>query len=36
LDQVNEFAAAFWTAKGVETKKVSSNQAAGGEFVVPA
>jgi nickel superoxide dismutase len=36
LDQVNEFAAAFWKAKGVETKKVSSNQAAGGEFVVPA
>ncbi|HUF52925.1 MAG TPA: superoxide dismutase, Ni [Dehalococcoidia bacterium] len=36
LDLVNEFAAAFWKAKGVETKKVSSNQAAGGEFVVPA
>jgi nickel superoxide dismutase len=36
LELVNEFAAAFWKAKGVETKKVSSNQAAGGEFVVPA
>ena len=36
LDLVNQFAAAFWKAKGVETKKVSSNQAAGGEFVVPA
>jgi nickel superoxide dismutase len=36
LDLVNQFAEAFWKAKGVETKKVSSNQAAGGEFVVPA
>jgi nickel superoxide dismutase len=36
LDLVNEFAAAFWKAKGVETKKTTSNQAAGGEFVVPA
>lgn len=36
LDLVNEFAEAFWKAKGVETKKVSSNQAAGGEYVVPA
>jgi nickel superoxide dismutase len=36
LDQVNEFAEAFWKAKGVETRKVSSNQAAGGEFAVPA
>lgn len=36
LELVNEFAAAFWKAKGIETKKVSSNQAAGGEFVVPA
>ena len=36
LDQVNQFAEAFWKAKGVETKKVSSNQAAGGEYVVPA
>jgi nickel superoxide dismutase len=36
LDLVNQFAEAFWKAKGVETKKVSSNQAAGGELVVPA
>ncbi len=36
LDLVNQFAEAFWKAKGVQTKKVSSNQAAGGEFVVPA
>ena len=36
LDQVNQFAEAFWKAKGVETKNVSSNQAAGGEYVVPA
>ena len=36
LDLVNQFAEAFWKAKGVETKKVSSNQAAGGEFVLPA
>jgi nickel superoxide dismutase len=36
LDLVNQFAEAFWTAKKVATKKVSSNQAAGGEYVVPA
>ena len=36
LAQVNQFAEAFWKAKGVETRKVSSNQAAGGEYVVPA
>ena len=36
LDLVNDFAGAFWKAKGVKTKKQSSNQAAGGEFVVPA
>jgi len=36
LDLVNQFAEAFWKAKGVETKKASSNQAAGGEYVVPA
>lgn len=36
LDLVNQFAEAFWKAKGVQTKKVSSNQAAGGEYVVPA
>ena len=36
LGLVNDFAAEFWKAKGVKTKKQSSNQAAGGEFVVPA
>jgi nickel superoxide dismutase len=36
LDLVNQFAEAFWKAKGVATKRVSSNQAAGGEYVVPA
>lgn len=36
LDLVNRFAEAFWKAKGVATKKAPSNQAAGGEFVVPA
>jgi len=36
LGLVNDFAAAFWKAKGVETKKAPSNQAAGGEFIVPA
>jgi nickel superoxide dismutase len=32
----NQFAEIFWDTKGVATKKQSSNQAAGGEFVVPA
>ena len=36
LGLVNDFAAAFWKAKNVETKKQPSNQAAGGEYVVPA
>jgi nickel superoxide dismutase len=36
LELVNQFAEAFWKAKGVETKRQSSNQAAGGEYVVPA
>lgn len=36
LGLVNQFAEAFWKAKGVATRKVPSNQAAGGEFVVPA
>lgn len=36
LKLVNEFAEAFWKAKGVETKTVPSNQAVGGEIVVPA
>jgi nickel superoxide dismutase len=35
LDLVNQFAEVFWTAKGVATKKAPSNQAAGGEFIVP-
>ena len=36
LGLVNDFAEAFWTAKGVETKRQPSNQAVGGEVVVPA
>ena len=36
LDLVNQFAEAFWKAKGVATKKQGSHQAVGGEFVVPA
>ncbi len=36
LAETNKFAEAFWAAKGVATKKQSSNQAAGGEYVVPA
>lgn len=36
LAETNSFAEAFWKAKGVETKRQSSNQAAGGEYVVPA
>ena len=36
LDLTNQFAEAFWKAKGVETKRQPSNQAAGGEYVVPA
>lgn len=36
LDLVNQFAEAFWKAKDVKTKKVPSNQAVGGEIVVPA
>jgi nickel superoxide dismutase len=36
LDLVNRFAEAFWAAKKVATKRQPSNQAAGGEFVVPA
>ena len=36
LDLVNQFAEAFWKAKGVATKRQSSNQAVGGEYVVPA
>ncbi len=36
LALTNQFAEAFWKAKSVETKRQSSNQAAGGEYVVPA
>ena len=36
LDQVNEFAEAFWKAKDVKTKKAASHQAVGGEIIVPA
>ena len=36
LAETNKFAEAFWAAKGVATKKQPSNQAAGGEYVVPA
>jgi nickel superoxide dismutase len=36
LAETNSFAEAFWKAKGVETKRQPSNQAAGGEYVVPA
>ena len=36
LELVNQFAEAFWKAKGVATKRQSSNQAVGGEYVVPA
>ena len=36
LAETNSFAEAFWKAKNVETKRQPSNQAAGGEYVVPA
>jgi nickel superoxide dismutase len=36
LTQAHRFAEIFWETKGVATKKQPSNQAAGGEFVVPA
>jgi len=36
LNLTQQFAEAFWKAKGVETKRQPSNQAAGGEYVVPA
>ena len=36
LALVNDFAEAFWKAKGVATKRQPSNQAVGGEVVVPA
>lgn len=36
LGLTHQFAEIFWDTKGVPTKKQPSNQAAGGEFVVPA
>lgn len=36
LSLTQQFAEAFWKAKNIETKKQPSNQAAGGEYVVPA
>jgi nickel superoxide dismutase len=36
LSLTNQFAEAFWKAKNIESKKQPSNQAAGGEYVVPA
>jgi nickel superoxide dismutase len=36
LAEVASFAEVFWETKGVQTKRQSSNQAAGGEYVVPA
>ena len=36
LTDVAKFAEVFWETKGVATKRQSSNQAAGGEYVVPA
>jgi nickel superoxide dismutase len=36
LGLTNRFAEIFWETKGVATKKQGSNQAAGGEYVVPA
>jgi len=36
LAATHKFAEAFWDTKGVAAKKVSSNQAVGGELVVPA
>jgi len=36
LNLTQQFADAFWKAKGVDTKRQPSNQAAGGEYVVPA
>lgn len=36
LAAAQKFAEAFWDTKGVASKRVSSNQAVGGELVVPA
>lgn len=35
LSLTNQFADVFWKAKGVASKRQPSNQAAGGEYVVP-
>ncbi|MEE8346625.1 MAG: superoxide dismutase, Ni, partial [Dehalococcoidia bacterium] len=35
LTEVQKFAEAFWASKGVSTKRQPSNQAVGGESVVP-
>ncbi len=36
LGAVNEIAEIFWATKGVQTRRASTNQTAGGEFVYPA
>lgn len=36
LNAVNEIAEIFWATKGVQTRRGSTNQTAGGEFVYPA
>lgn len=36
LAETHKFAEMFWQSKGVQTKKQPSNQAVGGELVVPA
>jgi nickel superoxide dismutase len=36
LGKLHRFSEIFWETKGVATKKQPSNQAAGGEYVVPA
>jgi hypothetical protein len=36
LAEVQKFAGMFWDSKGVSTKRQPSNQAVGGESVVPA
>lgn len=36
LAEVQKFAEAFWKSKGVDTKRAPSNQAVGGESVLPA
>ena len=36
LGNVQQIAEIFWATKGVQTRRISSHQTAGGEFVVPA